>query len=107
MRITLKTPVQIGETTYQSVTLRRAKAKDMVRIADELPRLAKLSPAEGAATADAAAFDGSVVSSLITIVSALSDLPESAVEEFDFVDLMEIGNQVSDFLSFGTSPGEP
>lgn len=101
MRITLSTPVQHGETTYQAVTLRQARVRDMIRIADHLPAITALS-AEGGkeATISSAALVG-----MVEIVSTIGDLPVEVVEEFGFGDLVAIMEVAGDFLSFEKSAG--
>lgn len=105
MRIALKHPVQVGETTVQNVTLRRAKSRDMVRIAEHLPELVKLAVRDGEET-EALALNGGAITAMIEIVSTLGDLDPDVAGELDFEDLAAIMEKASDFLSFGASRGE-
>lgn len=105
MRIPLKHPIQDGDVTIGAVTLRRAKARDMVTIADHLPALAKLAPKEKDGEVDASAMDGGVITAMIAVVSAIGDLSEDVAGELDFEDLTAIMEKATDFLSFGGSAG--
>ena len=103
MRINLDHPFDTKSgRTIQSVTLRRAKGKDMVVIADLLPMLEKLkADADGGASG----MDGKVVSAIITMVSTIGDVPYADAEEIDFADLVKIANNIGDFLGGAPSTG--
>lgn len=93
----------------ESVTFRRARGKDMVRLADHLPELEKLAPKKGEngedLPLDTSLISGKVFEALIELVSCLGDLPLELAGEIDFEDLTELGNKAGDFLSVRSSPG--
>ena len=90
MRIDLKYPVTHNGIAYQSVTLRRPKGRDMIA----LERLARASNDVNADKWPA----------FIDVISALSDLPRAAVDEFDGADVSAIAEKVGGFFDLTTSP---
>ncbi len=89
MKIDLKYPVNHDGKTYETVTLRRAKGKDM-RVVDKFSDV--LGRKDGTSGA---------VEATLELIAALSDTPLSAVEEFDNVDINRIAEHLGSFF------GEP
>ena len=89
MKIDLKYPVTIDGKTYDSVTMRRAKAKDM-RVVDEFSE--QLTGKDNGAGA---------ISASIALIATLSDTPLNVVEELDNVDFVRIAEHLGSFF------GEP
>lgn len=77
--ITLKYPVNVDGLTISTVTMRRARGKDLRKIET--------------------AKDGSPgFAEAIMIVSCLCDLPEATVDEFDAEDIAALAERSVDFL---------
>ena len=92
--ITLQYPYVHNGERYESVTLKRARAKDMRVIAQFLPAFASMQEGE---ELDPGAIDG-----LIAITASLSDLPDAAIEMMDFTDLSSIAKVLGDFFPQAT-----
>ena len=116
MKVPLKFPVDVDGTHYDSVTLRRARGKDMRTIAKYAPALAKISD-EIEARRKAGVADPNVelsvdmVDGMLAMVSASTGLAMEVVEEFDYEDVAAIVEKSTAFFPQATSPspdsGEP
>lgn len=78
-KIDLEFPVTNGSETVKSITLRRAKVKDIEKIQSAVEAGGEIA--------------GSIVS-----VSCLSGLPEDVVREIDGADYVRIAEAISGFL---------
>lgn len=87
MQIDLKYPVTVGGETTASVTLRRARGKDMRRLA---PLWARPLGPDGNPQPDP--------TDALLIVSTLTDTPPEVVDEMDMEDVQTIAAAAADFL---------
>lgn len=77
--ITLTTPVDFNGKTYATLTLRKAKVKDM-----EAAEMARKESGE--------------FSSMVVLVAALAGVPVSVVREMDAEDLEKVSEELPGFL---------
>jgi hypothetical protein len=83
--ITLTTPVAFNGKSYTSLTLRRAKVKDLE-------------------AAEMARKEGGDFSSMVALVASLADVPVGVVREMDADDLTKLSDELPGFLPSSTAP---
>ena len=92
MKIDLKFPFQIGDKTISSVTLRRAKAKDMRVIARHGKALTAVAKGEGQGMSE------EITIATLSMIASMTDLDETTVDEIDIEDVTVIAEAMNDFF---------
>ena len=92
MKIELKFPFQMGDKTISSVTLRRAKAKDMRVIARHGKALTAVASGEGQGMSE------EVTTATLAMIASMTDLEVSTVDEIDIEDINVIAEAMNGFF---------
>ena len=92
MKIELKFPFKIGEQDVTSVTLRRAKAKDMRVIARHGKALTAVARGEGEGLSE------EVTTATLSMIASMTDLEVSTVDEIDIEDINVIAEAMNSFF---------
>ena len=92
MKIDLKFPFQMGDKTISSVTLRRAKAKDMRVIARHGKALTAVASGEGQGMSE------EVTTATLAMIASMTDLEVSTVDEIDIEDINVIAEAMNSFF---------
>ncbi|RWX72606.1 phage tail assembly protein [Mesorhizobium sp. M2A.F.Ca.ET.039.01.1.1] len=86
----LKYPIEVDGKTIDSLTFRRARAKDMLVLADHMAALTDIDP-----TKPEKAMSKGAIEATIAIVGTLSDIGEEAAGLLDFVDLIAASGEAT------------
>ena len=92
MKIELKFPFQMGDKTISSVTLRRAKAKDMRVIARHGKALTAVASGEGQGMSE------EITTATLSMIASMTDLEVSTVDEIDIEDINVIAEAMNSFF---------